>query len=268
LTNYILGDSDKELERLRIQSALFEKQTLQTLNLAGIQPGMRCLDVGCGAGHTSLLMSQLVGQSGHVLGIDINGDIIKKCNTEINHNDSNLKFIVGNLYDCILDESSFDFVFSRFLFQHLPNPVKAVERLLNLTVDEGIVAVEELDHGLWLSYPADPNLKKLQKAYVNLLRLSGSDPYVARKLYGIFLKAGLKPNVSTYSVCVPMNDGSFNKMGVLTANVLRNGIRKYNLMTCAEFSHMINGLKRYALNPFGLVLYAITFRIWARKDGS
>ena len=129
----------KRLQRLRIQSALFEKQTMQTLNLAGIQNGMRCLDVGCGAGHTSLLMSRLVSRTGHVLGMDISEDIVNTCNRKIKSNDSNLRFIVGDLYDSKLDESSFDFVYSRFLFQHLPNPIKVVERVLELA-DGGIVA--------------------------------------------------------------------------------------------------------------------------------
>jgi ubiquinone/menaquinone biosynthesis C-methylase UbiE len=267
LIKYVLGTSDNELERLRIQSALFEKQTIETLNLAGIQRGMSCLDVGCGQGHTSLLISQLVGRSGKVVGMDINEDNIKTCNTKVGHNNKKLKFIVGDIYKSMLDESSFDLVYSRFLFQHLPDPEKALERLLRLTVDGGIVVLEELDQGLWLSYPTDPNLRKLQKAYANLLKLSGSDPYIARKLYGIYLKTGLKPNVSGYSVCIPMNDKSFNMTGVLTAKVLKSSILKNNLMTSMEFSRMLNGLKKYALNPTGLVLYALTFRIWARKEG-
>lgn len=266
MIKYVLGSSDDELERLRIQSELFEKPTIQTLNLAGIQQGMRCLDVGCGAGYTSLLMSQFIGRSGKVTGMDINENNIKICNTKVNHNNNKLKFMVGDLYDSILNKSSFDFVYSRFLFQHLPDPEKALERLLKLTVEKGVVVLEELDHGLWLSYPNDPNLRKLQKAYVSLLKLSGSDPYIARKLYGIFLKTGLKPNVSTYSVCVPMNNKSFNMMGVLLAKVLKSSILKNKLMTRTEFSQMLNGLKKYALNPTGLVIYALAFRIWARND--
>lgn len=266
LIKYVLGSSDDEQERLRIQSALFEQHTIQSLKLAGIQQGMRCLDVGCGAGHTSLLMSQLVGRSGKVLGMDINENIIRTCNTKIKYYESKLKFVVGDLYDSILDESSFDLVYSRFLFQHLRDPQKALERMLKLTIDRGVVVLEELDHGLWLSHPADPNLRKLQKAYVDLLKLSGADPYIARKLYGIFLKTGLKPKVSVYSACVPMNNKSFNMMGVLMAKVLKTSILKNNLMTRTEFSQMLNGLKKYALNPTGLVLYAITFRVWALKD--
>ena len=50
------------------------------------------------------------------------------------------------------------------------------------------------------------------------------------------------------------------------AEVLKESILKYNLMTQMEFDQMLNGLKQYALNPTGLVLYAIAFRIWTRKN--
>ena len=108
MAKYVLGASREELERLRIQSALFEKQTMQTLNLAGIQNGMRCLDVGCGAGHTSLLMSRLVGQSGHVLGMDISEDIVDTCNRKIKSNDSNLILSLGIYMTVAWTSSSFD----------------------------------------------------------------------------------------------------------------------------------------------------------------
>nr|MDQ6865637.1 hypothetical protein [Thermoproteota archaeon] len=109
------------------------------------------------------------------------------------------------------------------------------------------------------------NLRELLKAYINLLRLSGSDPFIARKLYGIFLKNRLKPNVAAYSVCVPMNDNSSNMMGVMMAEVLKERILKNNLMTQLEFNRMVDGLKKYSLDPTGLVLYAMAFRIWTKQ---
>ena len=46
-------------------------------------------------------------------------------------------------------------LYTQALFQHLTNPEKAVVRISKLITDEGIIAIEELDHGLWLSYPPD-----------------------------------------------------------------------------------------------------------------
>ena len=49
------------------------------------------------------------GPNGHVLGMDISEDIINTCNRKIKLHTSNLRFVVGDLYDSSLDESSFDF---------------------------------------------------------------------------------------------------------------------------------------------------------------
>jgi len=265
LTKYVLGSSQKEIERLNIQSALFAKETVQTLNLAGVKEGMRCLDAGCGVGHTTTLISSRVGDSGKVIGLDISEDNINICKENLNCISENVEFLLGDLYDTVLADSSFDLVYSRFLFQHLIYPEKAIAKISKLTADKGVIAIEELDHGLWLSYPFDPNLEKLQKAYVKLLKLSGSDPYVARKLYGMFLRNGLKPSVEAYSVCVKMSDKPFSRMGVLMALVLKESILKNNVMNQQEFNQMLYGLKKYSIDPTGLVLYAIAFRIWARK---
>jgi ubiquinone/menaquinone biosynthesis C-methylase UbiE len=273
LVNYVLGVSDKEIERLNIQSSLFEKETIHTLNFAGIREGMRCLDLGCGIGHTSLLMSKLVGKSGSVVGLDISEDNIDICKKKLSDNINNLEFVVGDLLNdmTILKDSSFDFVYSRFLFQHLSDPRKALAQILKVTNKEGMIAVEELDHGLWLSYPPDPNLRRLRKAYLDLLKIHGSDPFIARKLYRIFLDTGLKPDVSAYSVCVRMGnhygniESNHNMIGILMAEVLEEKILQNKLMTKPDFDQMLKGLKEYAKDPKGLVLYALAFRLWVKN---
>jgi len=65
-------------------------------------------------GHTSLLMSKLVGKSGKVVGLDINENNINVCKKKLNCIDNNLEFVVGDLHGTILKDSSFDFVYSRF----------------------------------------------------------------------------------------------------------------------------------------------------------
>jgi tRNA A58 N-methylase Trm61 len=61
---YVLGHSERELERLRLQAQLIDPITRQFLIEAGIAPGMRVLDVGCGAGDVTFLAADLVGPPG------------------------------------------------------------------------------------------------------------------------------------------------------------------------------------------------------------
>jgi ubiquinone/menaquinone biosynthesis C-methylase UbiE len=69
-TEYALGHSETELQRLMWQAKLLRPYTERLLRLAGIGPGMRVLDVGCGAGDVTMLAAGLVGPSGSVTGID------------------------------------------------------------------------------------------------------------------------------------------------------------------------------------------------------
>src|SRR5215470_11216900 len=67
---YVLGHSAHELGRLSAQARLYAPFILSFLRAAGIEAGMRVLDVGCGGGDVSVLVARLVGPTGAVVGID------------------------------------------------------------------------------------------------------------------------------------------------------------------------------------------------------
>ncbi|MFY3739711.1 MAG: ubiquinone/menaquinone biosynthesis C-methylase UbiE [Candidatus Nitrosomirales archaeon] len=265
MKDYILGNSEKEFKRLSLQSQIFEKESLQTLRLAGIKTRMRCADIGCGTGDVTFMMAKLVGKKGSVIGIDQNSSVIELCNKKAKKERlTNVKFLVGDIYDNGLSKDSFDLVFSRFLFQHLEEPKKAVREMMKLVVPNGTVVAEENDQDTWLIYPPSSAFEKLRHAYVDLLRLAKCDELIARKLYSLFLECGLDASVGAYSICIPMR-GPFKKMGILVAESLEPTILKAKLMAEKEFLQMMDELEAYARRRDGLALYATTFRVWGKK---
>src|SRR5437763_6194436 len=70
-----MGRTSEEYLRLRRQAQFWEPSTKSVLERAGIAPGMRCLDAGCGPGEVMRLMAQYAGPSGMVVGLDVDGNI-------------------------------------------------------------------------------------------------------------------------------------------------------------------------------------------------
>ena len=57
-------------DRLRVLAAARRTSTLELFQLAGLRPGMRCVDLGCGSGDVTLDMAARAGSAGWVVGID------------------------------------------------------------------------------------------------------------------------------------------------------------------------------------------------------
>src|SRR5712691_8643992 len=69
-SEYALGNTDAEHERLIRQAARLAQSTERFFSDAGIGLGQRILDIGSGVGDVAMLASRLVGPSGAVLGIE------------------------------------------------------------------------------------------------------------------------------------------------------------------------------------------------------
>ena len=67
---YVLGHAPEELRRLILQAGILRPITARLLHDAGIGPGMRVLDLGCGVGDVTMLLADMVGPSGSIVGID------------------------------------------------------------------------------------------------------------------------------------------------------------------------------------------------------
>ena len=65
-----------EIERLHTQSAAMAPDTRTMLDLIGVKEGWSCLDIGCGPGGITGLLSERVGRSGRVVGLDRDAEFL------------------------------------------------------------------------------------------------------------------------------------------------------------------------------------------------
>src|ERR1700757_1046876 len=66
-----LGRSQQEYARLARQAEIMRPMTQRLFAESGIRTGMSVLDLGSGAGDVALLLAEMVGSQGSVIGLDL-----------------------------------------------------------------------------------------------------------------------------------------------------------------------------------------------------
>ncbi|WP_313737852.1 methyltransferase domain-containing protein [Sphingobium yanoikuyae] len=80
---------------------------------AAVQPGERVLDVGCGAGTSSIALARQVGATGEVLGLDISGPLIALARSQ-QPADLPIRYALADAGSATLTTHGFNLLFSRF----------------------------------------------------------------------------------------------------------------------------------------------------------
>lgn len=86
--------------------------------------GERVLDVGCGAGASSLHLAARIGAGGHVLGVDISEPLIGRARA-LAPQETPVLFQVADASSAELPEAAFDILFSRFGVMFFDDPTAA-----------------------------------------------------------------------------------------------------------------------------------------------
>lgn len=198
--SYKFGKFEKnteELERLKLQATIAIDTERAVWTEAGLKPGMNVLDVACGPGFTACELAKFIGHDGTVTGVDINEDLIFTAQqAKASENAENVSFRLGNLYELDLPENSFDFVYARFVFQHLEKPELALSNLWKILKPGGTLCILDVDDN-WTSFSpeSDAFVKFIRKAGAGQKR-KGGNRLIGSQLYGLLSQAGYQ-NIST-----------------------------------------------------------------------
>jgi len=99
----------------------------------------RVLDVGCGAGASSLDIATRVGSGGHILGVDISEPLIGRARA-LAPQDTPALFQVADASSVKLPQGAFDILFSRFGVMFFDDPTRAFAHMRRALKPGGRVA--------------------------------------------------------------------------------------------------------------------------------
>jgi ubiquinone/menaquinone biosynthesis C-methylase UbiE len=191
-SDYLLGNSDAEHERLIRQAARLEPVSEAFFREAGIVAGQRVLDIGSGVGDVSLLLARLVGATGEVVGVERDAKSVECARGRAAAaNLKNLNFVQSDVAHFASNEK-FDAVAGRFVLQFIPDPAAVLRCLCQHVRPGGIIAFLE---GSWAPFLLlSAHLPLWSKAVVLLHRVSesfGVNLEMGPALHKVYKDAGL-----------------------------------------------------------------------------
>ena len=182
-------EGDKETERLEVKT---DRQAVIDQSLwAGLKPGMRILDVGCGPGVTTSALAWATQPGGKAIGIDGSAERIEYAKNK--YGSDYVEFEHRDFFSDLSDLGEFDFVWVRFVLEFfLKEGAQLVKHLTRSLKKGGILCLADLDHNCLNHYGHSERVEKtIQRIMECQVKNNNFDPYAGRKLHHFLYDAGM-----------------------------------------------------------------------------
>jgi ubiquinone/menaquinone biosynthesis C-methylase UbiE len=242
---YALGSSDAELDRLKRQADLIGQFTKRLFRDAGITKGCRVLDVGSGGGDVSLLLSQIVGPSGAVVGIERNAEPIARARRRVDEMQlRNVTFVQSDAMNPPLDEQ-FDAVVGRLILMYLPDPVSTLRSLTPLLREGGVVASIEPSVAASARLVQHlPLCANWAAKFAESFTACGANPEMGLALHRTFLAAGLpQPKMKMEILFGTSNDFLRDRLDVLSSQRPQAEARGVSFAALGDFNTLVERMR-------------------------
>ena len=267
--SYALGRSVAETRRLIRQAQIYGPITRQFLVSAGIGTGMKVLDVGSGAGDVALLLADLVGPRGSVVGVEMNQAILETARERVGAVGwTHVTFLDGDVTSIVLDDD-YDAVVGRWILMYLPEPGAVLRGLVGRLRSGGIVAFQENDFTYPpTTFPPAPLHQQIMRWTTPPPGAGGPDQQMGSKLHQTYLDAGLPgPQLR---LDAPVGGGEDWPGYAYVADTVRSLLPMLEQMGVAkaedvDVETLADRLRAEALDLRGLQMLPIVIGAWARK---
>jgi SAM-dependent methyltransferase len=259
---YVLATGRAAAHRLRILHSLYGPGARRVLLQAGLRPGMRVADLGCGVGMVTTLLADLVGPTGQVVGVDFSGAQVAQARELLPPGFSNVSFVQASATDTGLPQESFDLVYCRFLLIHLTEPMQALREMHKLLKPGGILVCEDGDVTSAGSEPPSA-LSAFSDLFGRLGPTWGVDYTLGRQLFQMVAANFSKPEIAFNQPVVARGENKrLLELSVAEAGPAFVGA---GLITSEELQHTLVEMRRIAEDETVIAMMPRMSQVWARK---
>ncbi len=194
---YVLGTGDDELMRLGLQHRLWSDAAVQAWQWAGIRPGQRVLDVGCGPGYAAFDLAQLVTTAGAVVGVDESAAFVAHANEQARARAlPQLRCRTGDvqqLEPVLAGETPFDLAYARWVLCFVRDPAAVVRGVAaSLRPGAHFVVQDYFNYGAMTTAPRRESHDRAVAATMHAWREQGGDPDVVARVPALLEANGMR----------------------------------------------------------------------------
>jgi SAM-dependent methyltransferase len=195
MTRYALELDPAEIARYRTMAERARHVEAAQWELAGIGPGARVADVGCGPGAITSALAEAVGPSGAVIGVDGDEGALAAARELLAASGTgNADLRLGRAEATGLDAGTFDVVMLRHVLAHNGGSEQAiVDHLASLVRPGGVVYLVDVDLSAMSIVPSTDDIDDMMDRYIKFHRQLGNNPRIGLQLQHLLVAAGLEP---------------------------------------------------------------------------
>jgi SAM-dependent methyltransferase len=197
---YIHGSAPDEQRRLSVLNGILNEACLRELGLRG---GERILDIGSGLGQFTRALARAALPGGRVIGIEQSPAQLAEARklAALDREGDLADFREGDALALPLrpeEWGTFDLAHTRFLLEHVSDPLAVVRLMVRAVRPGGRIALADDDHDMLRLWPEPPGFIDLWQAYIRTYERLQNDPLVGRRLISILHAAGAAPARNTW----------------------------------------------------------------------
>jgi len=170
-----------------------------------------------------------------------------------------MSFEQGDATSLPFEDDSFDFVFSRYLLVHVPEPVKAIREMLRVAKPGGAVFAHEPDLAFTCCYPPNPAYEQTTAMWAAVF----PHPLIGRQLVHLFREAGAISPRAAADASIENGSLDLKRLYRMSFESIGAALVQAGSMKQAEFEERVEEFRLVESDPSITVIPHPNIAVWS-----
>lgn len=224
------------------------------------------IDIGCGPIGILPQLSERVGPTGRVVGLEREPRFVATARVEVARRGlNNVTVNEGDALTKNFAPESFDLVHERLVLLNVPQRETLLAEMMALLRPSGTIVLQEVDNISWTLYPPHPSWDVLLNAFHAAFQANGGDPFVGRRLPALLGQVGAQ-DIQTVTAADLLAPNEYRRLHLIRLlDSMQDKILSRGLLDEQTLKRHREALAAHLVNPATTIVDKLLVQAWGRK---